>query len=51
MEKPESQTVGNDARRKVLHMAVSSILMEKGVETADKMCLETLTEMIQSCKL
>lgn len=47
MEKPETQVVGNP-RRKILTMAVSSILMEKGFETVDKPCLETLTEMLQS---
>ena len=49
MEKPEAQAVGNP-RRKILSMAISSILMEKGFATVEKACLETLTEMLQSCK-
>ncbi|XP_017469908.1 PREDICTED: transcription initiation factor TFIID subunit 8-like isoform X4 [Rhagoletis zephyria] len=35
-------------RRKILGLAVSQILMEKGFDSVDKECLETLTEMLQS---
>lgn len=40
-----------DARRRILNIAVSTVLLETGFETADKMALETLTEIIQCCKL
>lgn len=49
MEKTqESQVIGNP-RRLVLKQAVANILIEKGFETVEKQCIETLTEMIQSC--
>lgn len=38
-------------RRKILNMAVASILLELGYDTADKIVLETLSEMLQCCKL
>lgn len=44
----ENQIIGNP-RRLVLKQAVANILMEKGFETVEKQCIETLTEMIQSC--
>lgn len=40
----------NDARRRILNIAVSTVLLETGFSTADKMSLETLTEMLQACK-
>ncbi|GAB0096863.1 Transcription initiation factor TFIID subunit 8 [Sergentomyia squamirostris] len=46
MEKPESTVP--DPRRKILNMAVSSVLSETGFDSADKECLETLSEMCQS---
>lgn len=46
-EKVES---GPDARRRILNIAVSTVLLETGFDAADKMSLETLTEMLQSCK-
>lgn len=48
METPPS-TLGNP-RRKILQMAVSTILLESGFDAVDKDVLETLTEMLQSCK-
>lgn len=39
-----------DARRKILNIAVSTILLETGFNASDKMALETLTEIIQCCK-
>lgn len=50
MEKTESTQITGNARRKILSLAVSQILMEKGFDSADKECLETLTEMLQSCE-
>lgn len=49
MEKPECTSTIANPRRKFLNMAISSILLETGFETADKVCLETLCEMMQSC--
>lgn len=46
-EKVES---GSDARRRILTIAVSTVLLENGFESTDKMALETLTEMLQCCK-
>lgn len=46
VEKVES---GNDARRRILNIAVSTVLLETGFESADKVSLETLTEILQSC--
>ncbi|XP_045516498.1 transcription initiation factor TFIID subunit 8 [Pieris brassicae] len=43
-EKIESN---GDARRRILHIAVSTVLLESGFETVDKISLETLTEMLQ----
>ncbi|XP_039757327.1 transcription initiation factor TFIID subunit 8 [Pararge aegeria] len=36
-----------DARRRILNIAVSTVLLETGFDSADKMALETLTEIIQ----
>lgn len=36
--------------RKVLNASVASLLIELGFDCADNMALETLTEMLQSCK-
>lgn len=41
---------GTDARRRVLNIAVSTVLLETGFDAADKMSLETLTEILQCCK-
>ncbi|XP_069359820.1 transcription initiation factor TFIID subunit 8 isoform X2 [Maniola hyperantus] len=38
-----------DARRRILNIAVSTVLLESGFDSADKMALETLTEVIQCC--
>uniref|UniRef100_A0A1L8DI39 Transcription initiation factor TFIID subunit 8 n=1 Tax=Nyssomyia neivai TaxID=330878 RepID=A0A1L8DI39_9DIPT len=46
MEKAES-TIPNP-RRKILQMAISSVLAESGFDSADKDALETLSEMCQS---
>uniref|UniRef100_A0A1A9WTD5 Transcription initiation factor TFIID subunit 8 n=1 Tax=Glossina brevipalpis TaxID=37001 RepID=A0A1A9WTD5_9MUSC len=48
MDKPESVQPTGNARRKILGLAVSHILIEKGFQTVDKECMETLTEMLQS---
>ncbi|XP_013108241.1 transcription initiation factor TFIID subunit 8 isoform X3 [Stomoxys calcitrans] len=49
MEKADcTQPTTGNARRKILSVAVSQILMEKGFDSVDKECLETLTEMLQS---
>jgi len=39
-----------NARRKILNQVVSSIFVECGYDTCEKQVLETLTEMLQSCK-
>lgn len=49
MEKSQDNQVIGNPRRLVLKQAVANILMEKGFETVEKQCIETLTEMIQSC--
>lgn len=38
-------------RKKILRQTVSAILLEKGIDRADEDVLETLTEMLASCKL
>lgn len=38
------------ARRKVLFAAVSCALYEAGFSAAERSVIETLTEMLQSCK-
>ncbi|XP_023935508.1 transcription initiation factor TFIID subunit 8 [Bicyclus anynana] len=43
-EKPESSC---DARRRILNIAVSTVLLETGFESSDRIALETLTEVIQ----
>lgn len=52
MDKPavvsEAGTV--NARRKILTMAISTILLDMGFDTVEKQCLETLSEMLQSRK-
>lgn len=50
MEKSDNP-ITNNPRRKFLKMAVSSILLETGFDGANNDCLETLIEMITSCKL
>uniref|UniRef100_A0A336KVU8 Transcription initiation factor TFIID subunit 8 n=1 Tax=Culicoides sonorensis TaxID=179676 RepID=A0A336KVU8_CULSO len=40
--------VTGNPRRKILQMAVSTILLESGFDAVDKDALETLTEMLQS---
>lgn len=51
MDKPEvSQPTGN-VRRKILSIATSGILLEKGFDNVDKDCLETLVELMQSCNV
>lgn len=45
----EGSTSG--ARRKVLTMAIGALLTELGFDSVEKMALETLAEMAQSCKL
>lgn len=46
MEKPET---GNP-RKKILRQTVCAILLEKGIDRADDDVIETLTEMLGSCK-
>ncbi|XP_037936497.1 transcription initiation factor TFIID subunit 8 [Teleopsis dalmanni] len=48
MEKPESILPINHVARKILSTAVAQILYEKGFESADKECIETITEILQS---
>ncbi|XP_045774032.1 transcription initiation factor TFIID subunit 8 [Maniola jurtina] len=36
-----------DARRRILNIAVSTVLLESGFDSADKIALETLTEVLQ----
>ncbi|XP_037049778.1 transcription initiation factor TFIID subunit 8 [Bradysia coprophila] len=48
MEKAQDNQVIGNPRRLVLKQAVANILQEKGFETVEKQCIETLTEMIQS---
>ncbi len=49
MEKAQDNQVIGNPRRLVLKQSVANILMEKGFATVEKQCIETLTEMIQSC--
>lgn len=49
-ETTEKVENNGDARRRILNIAVSTVLLESGFETVDKMSLETLTEMLQCCK-
>lgn len=49
-ETTEKVENASDARRRILNIAVSTVLLESGFEAADKMSLETLTEMLQCCK-
>lgn len=46
----EPQTVA-DPRRKILQMAVGTLLIEAGFDSVEKDALETLTEMFQASKL
>lgn len=39
-----------NTRRKILNHVICSILVECGYDTCDKQALETLTEMLQSCR-
>lgn len=39
-----------NTRRKILNQVVCSILVECGYDTCEKQAVETLTEMLQSCK-
>lgn len=43
-------TSSSTTRRKVLFATVSSACYEAGFTSAEKSCLETLTEMLQSCE-
>lgn len=43
----EKVEAGADARRRILNITVSTVLLESGFESADKMSLETLTEILQ----
>lgn len=43
-------SIAADTRRKILQMAVSTILIDTGFDAVDKDALETLTEMFQSSK-
>lgn len=49
-ETTEKVENGSDPRRRVLNIAVSTVLLETGFDAADKMALETLTEIMQCCK-
>lgn len=39
-----------NTRRKILNHVICSILVECGYDTCEKQALETLTEMLQSCR-
>lgn len=45
----ETQQVTN-SRRKILNYVISGILTESEFITCEKQVMETLTEMLQSCK-
>lgn len=47
MEKQDNQIIGNP-RRTIIKTVVTTILSEKGFETVEKQCLESLTEMLQA---
>lgn len=47
VEKVES---ASDARRRILNIAVATVLFETGFDSADKVALETLTEILQCCE-
>lgn len=49
IETMEVQQTTN-SRRKVLNHVVCNILVESGFDVCEKQALETLTEMLQSCK-
>ena len=40
----------NAVNRRLLEIAICAILREQGFASASKIALETLTEMLQSCK-
>ncbi|VVC89530.1 transcription initiation factor TFIID subunit 8 [Leptidea sinapis] len=46
-ESIERIEASSDARRRFLNIAVSTVLLETGFEAADKMSMETLTEIMQ----
>ncbi|KAG7302106.1 hypothetical protein JYU34_013567 [Plutella xylostella] len=46
-ESTEKVESGPDARRRILNIAVSTVLLESGFDAADKLSLETLTELLQ----
>lgn len=48
MDKQESNSQSENVHRKILYTAVSGILLEKGFNSVEHECLETLTEIIQS---
>lgn len=48
-EMSEKTETTSDARRRILNIAVSTVLLETGFDAADKVSLETLTEMLQCC--
>lgn len=50
MEKQQDTQITGNPRRNIIKTVVSGILTEKGFETVEKQCLETLTEMLQGCK-
>ena len=49
-ENTEKVDFSCDARRRILNIAVSTVLLETGFDATDKMSLETLTEILQCCK-
>lgn len=48
MDKQESNSQNENVHRKILYTAVSGILLEKGFNSVEHECMETLTEIIQS---
>ena len=47
----QASSSGVSTHRKVLLHSVSTLCREEGFQSASKLVLETLTEMLQSCKL
>ena len=47
---PEPQINGAAARRKILQASVSCLCSEAGFDSVQEIALETICEMMQSCK-
>ena len=48
---PEQTISGSLARRKILQASVSCLCSEAGFDAVEEIALESLTEMMNSCKL